>query len=335
MTNKIYESVKRFIKNNYKFLIVYILLISSFFIELDYEIYSPGGLGNLEKRINVEDSYEEEGSFNLTYVSAKRGSLPIVLLSYIIPSWDLVSLDNSRIENEDYDEILERGRIDLNNVNEIALKVAYETANLDYSITKNDLTVYYVFEDADTNLKVGDVLLEVEGQKIENMDDLSVVLDNKEVGDTVKFKVKSDGKTKEKTGVLYESEGKKIIGMYLTNVIKVETDRKITFKYSPNESGSSGGLMSTLEIYNRITPKDITKGLTIAGTGTMEIDGTVGEIGGVKYKLMGAVKKHADVFIVPVNNYEEALKVKKENNYKIKLIKAENFTQVLESLENL
>ena len=50
---------------------------------------------------------------------------------------------------------------------------------------------------------------------------------------------------------------------------------------------------------------------------------------------MGAVKKHADVFIVPVNNYEEALKVKKENNYKIKLIKAENFTQVLESLENL
>ena len=123
--------------------------------------------------------------------------------------------------------------------------------------------------------------------------------------------------------------------MILVNSIKVETDKNIEFKYSSNESGSSGGLMSTLEIYDSLVEEDITKGLKIAGTGTINYDGTVGEIGGVKYKLAGAVKKKADVFLVPSNNYQEALELKEKNNYDIKIIEAKDFKSVLKSLEEL
>ena len=42
---------------------------------------------------------------------------------------------------------------------------------------------------------------------------------------------------------------------------------------------------------NAITEYDITKGLMIAGTGTIDSVGNVGEIGGVTYKLAGAEKK--------------------------------------------
>ena len=93
--------------------------------------------------------------------------------------------------------------------------------------------------------------------------------------------------------------------------------------------------MSTLEIYNRITKEDITKGKTIAGTGTINIDGSVGEISGVKYKIMGAVKKNADLFIVPSGNYEEALEIKKKMGYDIELLEAKTFLQILNELEKI
>ncbi len=336
MTNKIYVKTKKFIKENYKFLIVYIILLLLFTIRLDYEIYTPGGLSNLEKRIEVEDGYTSKGSFNLTYVSAKKGTIPFILLSYIIPSWDLISLDESRIENEDYEDILTRGKIDLESVNENAIAVAFENAGVPYEITKNDLTVYFIFESAKTNLKVGDIILSVEGIEIKNADDLTKIFDKKEVGEEVTFKISRNGKKLERKGILYEDDDdRKIIGLYLTQVINVKTDKNIDFNYSGNESGASGGLMSTLEIYNRIVKEDITKGKTIAGTGTINLDGSVGEIGGVKYKLAGAVKKKADLFIVPTGNYEEALKIKKEMGYKIKLLEAKTFNQVLNDLNKI
>ena len=106
------------------------------------------------------------------------------------------------------------------------------------------------------------------------------------------------------------------------------------FVFENNESGSSRGLMCALDIYNKITEYDLTKGDIIAGTGTIKSDGTVIEIDGVKYKLMGAVKKGAKVFIVPSNNYEEALKIKKDNNYDIELIEADNLHNVIKKLES-
>lgn len=335
MANKIYDKIKTFIKNNYKFLIFYVFLVFLFTYRLDYEIYTPGGISDLDDRIEIEGEYKSEGSFNLTYVNAKKGIIPFVLLSKIIPSWDLIDLDDERIENEDYESILARGKIDLENGNEIAIKIAFDEANEKYEITKNDLVVYYIFEDAKTNLKVGDIIESVNDIKITSFEELTNQINNYNVGDEIVFNVINNGKKKTRTGIVYESEGKKIIGMILVNSIKVETDKNIEFKYSSNESGSSGGLMSTLEIYDSLVEEDITKGLKIAGTGTINYDGTVGEIGGVKYKLAGAVKKKADIFLVPSNNYQEALELKEKYNYDIKIIEAKDFKSVLKSLEEL
>ena len=55
--------------------------------------------------------------------------------------------------------------------------------------------------------------------------------------------------------------------------------------------------MLALQIYNKLTKKDITKGRNIVGTGTIDKDGRVGDIGGIKYKLRGAVKKRANILI--------------------------------------
>jgi PDZ domain-containing protein len=106
------------------------------------------------------------------------------------------------------------------------------------------------------------------------------------------------------------------------------------YHYEKNESGSSGGLMLSLSMYNSLVEEDITKGMRIAGTGTIEYDGSVGEIAGVKYKIMGASDKNVDLFIVPRANYEEAKQVIEENHYNIKLMIADTFEQVLNDLKN-
>ena len=90
--------------------------------------------------------------------------------------------------------------------------------------------------------------------------------------------------------------------------------------------------MIALSIYDQLTDNDLTKGRIIAGTGTVNRDGNVGGISGIKYKLKGAVKNKADIFLVPKSNYSEAIKEIEENNYNIKLISIEKFTDALKYL---
>ena len=91
--------------------------------------------------------------------------------------------------------------------------------------------------------------------------------------------------------------------------------------------------MLTLTIYNAITGDDIIKGRNISGTGTISSDGSVGEIDGVKYKIMGAVKNNMDLVFVPSPNYEEALDVKEKYNYDIEIVKVDTFKEAVEYLK--
>ena len=130
-------------------------------------------------------------------------------------------------------------------------------------------------------------------------------------------------------------DDEKKLGIIVQTDYEYELDPEINIKFKTSESGSSGGLMLALSIYNAITSEDITHGFKVAGTGTIDIEGNVGEIGGVKYKIMGAVRNKMDLVFVPTANYEEAIKVKKEHNYDIDIIKVNTFEEALNYLNNL
>ena len=93
--------------------------------------------------------------------------------------------------------------------------------------------------------------------------------------------------------------------------------------------------MMSLAIYNQLVKEDITGGKKIVGTGTIDISGNVGEIGGVKYKLIGAVKDDADIFICPEENYSEAIEVALDKEYDITIISASTFNEAIKKLEEL
>ncbi|MEU7136868.1 S16 family serine protease [Streptomyces sp. NPDC046261] len=74
--------------------------------------------------------------------------------------------------------------------------------------------------------------------------------------------------------------------------------------------GPSAGLLFALGVIDKIDGDgrggDLTGGRTIAGTGTIEPDGTIGAVGGVSLKTQAAHRDGATVFLVPKSECSEA-----------------------------
>lgn len=335
MFTKIYEKIKSFIKENYKGLIVLIAIFLLFTIELPYSIYTPGGSVNLNERITIDNESEITGSFNMAYVSMVKGSIPFLLVSKIIPDWDIVKKENITIEGEDMGSMMDRERLYLKESQDAATINAYKKAGKNLNITSTNNNVSFIASEAKTNLKIGDNIISVNDTYIESLDDLKNIIENMNDNTKVKLKIKRNNKEEEAYATTYKTSDGIKIGVSLITTYEYVASPKIDIKSKSSEMGSSGGLMMSLTIYNKLVENDITKGKKIVGTGTIDIDGNVGEIGGVKYKLIGAVKNKAEIFICPLENYEEAMKVKEERNFDIEIISAKTFDEALKKLEEI
>lgn len=336
MINKIYVEMKKFIKENYLVLLFGIVFMATILYPLPYYIYTGGGTINVKDKIHIE-SKETKGDFNLCYVEQINANIPTFLLSKLLSNWDSVSKEEVSLnDKEDIKDIYKRDKIYLEEANQNAIFVAYKKAGKSVNILDKHLYIIYLEEDSDTDLKIGDDILEIDGSKIDSLTDISKILDSYEVGSKLNIKVKRNGKEMMKYAIVHEKDDRKLIGIALTSIYDYEVDPKITFTFSNSESGPSGGFMVTLAIYNQLIDSDISNGLKIAGTGTIDIEGNVGSIGGVKYKLKGAVDSKSDIFLVPAGeNYEEAIKYQKKYHYDIKIIGISTFEEAIEKLESM
>lgn len=333
MDNKLYKQIVKYIKENFLFLIIIILIYISFNIKLPWSVYAPGGLINVESRLKGE-KYESKGSLNLTYVTFIEGKIPSLLLSFILPGWDIISNENITIDNETLIAANRRERIYLQESISNATLIAYKHANKEISIKEEKNYITYIYQEANTDLLTGDEILAMNDQIITTYEDIFTIINSSDYNEKLKITVKRDNKEVNCSALINNIDGEKKIGIAISRINEYTLNPELSYQKESSESGSSGGLMLSLAIYNALTNEDITKGLTISGTGTIDINGNVGSIGGVKYKLAGAEKNKADIFLVPADNYDEAIKLKKENNYKTTVIKAENFEQVLEEIVN-
>lgn len=324
--------IKNFIKENYKIILLMILIILFFNIKLPYYILAPGGTINITNRVVMEDyKKEENGSINMLYVSEYDGT-PASLLMAKIKNYDIESNKERQISNETIKEINKRNKIMRDNSLDIATMVAYTEAGKKIDI-KNRKNVV-VATTIDNGLEIGDEIITVDNVKCEEVIDIKKQINSKEENDTITFKILRENKEKEiKSKVLLEGTNK-IVGAVIITEYDYEIDPQIDIKFKNSESGASGGLMLALTIYNAITEDDIIKGRTIAGTGTISFDGTVGEIDGIKYKIMGAAKNKADIVFVPSANYEEAVMTKNKYKYNLEIVRVDTFKEAIEYLKN-
>lgn len=333
MFNKIYEKCCQFIKENYKFILSLIAIFIFFFYELPFVVYKPGGTIDLNTRIEIEGKYESSGSLNMAYVSMMRGNIPFVLLSYFIPNWDLEKTSNITVNNESIDDSIKRDRIYLENGLDYATFNAYREAGKEIKITNVHQIITYIAEEAITDLELGDKILSINNHEFKSLNELQLYINTLKKEETVHFKVLRGDKEKECTAKIFELDNSLKVGISIVEKYDYTTNPKLEIKTKASESGSSGGLMTALAIYNALTEEDLTKGRKIVGTGAIDKDGNILEIGGVKYKLLGAEKAKADIFLCPEKNFEEALRIKDENKLNLNIIKVETLKEAIEELQ--
>lgn len=337
MTNKIYEKTKKILNkifNGTTITIINIILISliliSLFVELPYGVYMPGGATSVITHLsNIK--YKASGDIATTHVSYIGGEIFSLIAAIFIPNWDIVPVSDMKYTHEEIEDADKRMKIDLYSSASVATVLAYERAGVPLEITSEEYYVTYLFEEAKSELKIGDKVLKYNNLEY-NGPEMSEYISSLEYSDEIKLTVLRDGKEVETTSKVVEIEGGKYIGVVITTIKKFNEEEYVTFKPEDNASGSSGGLMMSLGIYNSITENDITDGRKICGTGTIDYDGTVGEISGVKYKVMGSVKDKCDIFLVPEANYQEAKDTKEKFDYKIEIKSVSNFDEALNFL---
>ena len=326
--------MKNLFKENYKFILSLILIIIVFSIRFPYYIDAPGGITDMGEKIEI-DGYESIGSFNLAYVKEYRATIPTLIISLFNKNWRVIKTEEVMLDTEDYESYEMRDKILMDESISNAIYVAYTKANNEIEILSNKLLVTYINSNADTNLIVGDEIISINNNIVNNREEITDIVNNSNVGNKLNIKVINNEKEYDRYAYIINEDNSKKIGILISNLNEYKTIPLVNVIVDKNESGPSGGLITALSIYNSLTKKDITNGFTIVGTGTIDLDGNIGSIGGVEYKLKSAVKSNADLFIVPNDeNYEEALKVKKENNYDIEILGVSTFDEVIDYLND-
>ena len=324
------KKIKKYIKDNYLFIISCLILIFLFNYHLPYYINMPGGTIKVNDRIACKKCSDINGSLNMLYVTEYEATVPTYLLSLVIPNWDLERISEQQISNETPEDIYNRNRLMLENSVDNAIYVAYTNSNKEIKVKSKKNIV--IATTKNNGLNIGDEVLEINGKEIENIEEIRNIIQNSAVNKKLLFKVLRNNKEEDIQVKVIKQNSKKMIGAVITTDYDYELDPKIKLKFRSSESGSSGGMMLALSIYTKINDQDIIKGRKIAGTGTIDYEGNVGKIDGIKYKIMGAHKDNMDIVLVPKENYKEAISVAEKNHYKLKIVKVETFKDVIDYL---
>ena len=143
------------------------------------------------------------------------------------------------------------------------------------------------------------------------------------------------------------SNGKNGIGISLIDRTEAKGDVPVQFA-TQGIGGPSAGMMFSLAIYTQVADPDLRQGRHIAGTGTINQDGTVGDIGGIDKKVVAADKEGAEIFFAPNNpvskeekkanpkaksNYETAKEAAKQIHSKMKIVPVKTLQDAIDYLK--
>lgn len=330
--SKIKNRIITFFKNPREVISFFLPIIVAviMLIPLPYYVKLGGGTIKLNNKIVVNEK-GENGYFGALYVRESKANVMTYLLTYIVPSFDREKIENVTVNEEDTTNYNYREKLYFTSSTQAATKVAFEKAGKEVKVSSSRFIVIYIDKDSKTELKVGDEIIKINGTNVSDYDGMLSLIN--ESLDSVNIIVKRNGKSVNTVNHFMKIDGEKKLGIVISNEIKYSSNPKVKLKFNGREAGPSGGLMIALSIYDKLVKEDITGGKIVVGTGTIDVDGNVGEIGGIKYKLMAAKRKNADIVFVPFANYPEAKSISVKKEYKFKLVPVKTFDDAVNYLK--
>lgn len=287
------------------------VLVALAFVQLPYYAISPGQARQINDLVAVTgaEAYPPEGELLLTTVSLRHVNAYEALVGWIDGDTQVVHED--LIFPPEIDDRRAFNLALMRTSKETALLVAFR--RLGYPVTEHGegALVLAVEEGypAQGLLEPGDVIVGVDGQRITIGGQAVDLLAGKAPGDSVTLDVLSlnTERTRDVSVVLAAREdGTPVLGVHLqTFAPRFDFPFQVTID-SGRIGGPSAGLAFALAVIDHLTPGELTGGTEVAVTGTVDVDGSVGPVGGVAQKVVAVRSSGAELFLVPADEADEA-----------------------------
>ena len=291
------------------------LVVAASLVSSGYVAYKPGSATAAEDRVDIDGAtaYPPTGDILFLTVSVDRMSK--------LEKWWYDRNDDIDMQKES--DAFPKGRKVNSQVNAQLMTQSKSTAELvalqylGYDVLENTgarILSVVAGSPADGHVRDGDTIVAIEDVAVTTKEQATTRLRTTEPGQSIVLRVENDqGAARDETIVLgtrpdaIERWG--FMGVSLGDRIRQKDPMPIDLTIdSGRVGGDSAGLAFTLSIIDELTPGELTGGHRIAVTGTMQSDGTVGPIGGIRQKVVAARKAKAELILVPEGeNYDDAV----------------------------
>ncbi len=303
----------------------------------DY-LYVPNTAKPVADRVEVagEKPHTGPGAIYYVDVTVRRATWAERLVPFVRP--DGSTLVDSRAvvpEGSSFEERRKEGLAEMARSEEVAAAVALKAAGYPVKAIPRGALVEAVASDAPAAaaLDSGDVIVSARGAPVRTPLALREALARTRPGDTVRLRLRRDGKVLRvtvRTVPSPDDPARAIIGIRVAQAADIELPIKVSIDLG-GVGGPSAGLPFALDVLQELG-RNVDRGRRVAATGEIELDGSVGPIGGVKQKVFGARRAGADVFLVPAgDNADEA----RRYAGKLRIVPVESFQQALSALRTL
>jgi PDZ domain-containing protein len=298
-------------------------------ISMPYYAMSPGPVSDVSDYVQVAEPFETtEGELFFLTVSLQEVNVIEWVAAKLDGRVDLAPVENIRPAGVSQEELRVYNLDLMDRSKEDAKYVALTYLGYDVTYNGSGALISSTIEDsaAEGTLEPGDVIVAVDGEPVEFSSDAVDLIGGGAPGDELTLTIeRTDADDRDvvetldillvlgpyrfvdENGNVLDDPDRGMAGVMLTDApVEVVFPVDVVID-SQNIGGPSAGLMFTLEIIDALTEEDLTQGRRIAGTGTIDADGNVGPIGGMRQKTFGAIDAGAEYLLVPVGNWDEAV----------------------------
>ncbi|MDP9072433.1 MAG: PDZ domain-containing protein [Actinomycetota bacterium] len=311
-----------------------VLAAAALAVPLPFYVIRPGSALPVEERVMLGRPADRvSGDLLLLTVSLGPATAVEALVAWLDGEQDVLPRDDVIPEGVDEGDYVEAQRRLFRESGQVAAAVGLRAAGLEVRVTGGGARVVGVVPGApaEEELREGDVVTAIGGRPVELASDLAAAVSSLSAGDEVTLSVERGDATIEARIELEQIEelGRPALGVALQTV---DLDIALPVAVDIEQGrigGPSAGLMIALTVYDLAHPADLTRSRTIAGTGTISLNGEVGPVGGVAQKVATARAAGAQLMLVPP---EEAAEAREEAGPRLEVVPVRTIQEAISRL---
>jgi PDZ domain-containing protein len=285
---------------------VAIVAVAALSVPMPFVEYQPGGATPIEPLVRIDGAEVTplEGETALLTVRLSRPSAVQLIAARLDDDRELVPLTRVYPQGVDRQVQLARERERFDRQFDVAAAVGAAAAGVPLEIL-TAVVVLQVAPDgpAAGRLVPGDVVLSVDGDPVTSGAALAERVRSSPAGEPLMLRIVHQGVERDQpiTPELVAGADAPRIGVLVQTAVD-DLVLPIDIRLTPGIriGGPSAGLMVGLTVYDLLAEEDLLRGRRVAGTGTLDVDGVVGAVGGVPEKTLAAIAAGYDVLLVPM-----------------------------------